>query len=943
MKKLVENNFIRKTILALCVVLVIAFSLPQRVYADDDWSIGGTLLKEIMKLIASLGDIGMATLNTFMLGADGFTSAMISKDDQNLDLGSGSWLTDGVDANDPDAVQFSSDEINASFLGLGEDYQIPNMLFSPENIFANNIAALDVNFLHPNEYTSVIEGRDEADNASVSAASDLREVISSWYRSFRNIAIVGLLSVLIYLGIRIMISSTADDKAKYKESIKNWVVALCLVFIIHFIMSAILMITDRVTDLFATSINSGFTVSVDDGKVFRTNLTGLIRFQAQRTNAQEATAYTIMYMVLVVYTFRFTFMYFKRFLYTAFFTMIAPLVALTYPIDKAGDGKAQAFNMWFKEYTMNVIIQPVHLILYTVFVSSAIDLVQKNPIYAIVAIGFLIPAEKFIKKMFGLDKAESTGDFGSFAGGAIAMKALQTATGRLGKGNNSKSSGGKSDSGDNGDDGSQGKIFTVKRTLGDGTGGKLGAGSRDSGDDNSERVRQEQEQARREQEEEQRRQQEEEEERRRQEAMQNYLDGGGSQNENGEYFNPYMDDYDPDYDPSTDSANGYESIDTTEIDSTALPQDAETQDTTQQATLPPDANGPDDNAQTDDQNLRNLANNGKPQEIPGGKKKLAIKGIKSAGRHLYKGAKIAAVGVGGLAGAGVGLAVGVATGKPSNAWQYAATGAGIGALAGRGISQAPEAGMDFGKNVVNTIQGKLDGATDTKNETLYGRDYARQQQIERINDRARQQFLKDEKQQAKYEDMARDVGYTGDLDNFMNAAFDMRVAGIKDEKLQKNALKLEMSRDDGKVGGASHEGIMDVAAFANDNGYDRTYIEDTKKRESMEGVVQSMVSGEDNQMAVMETFAGLYGREEYYKQHSGIRSNNSTTTTQASNSSNSQPRVTNGQTTNSSSSQSRGANRQASNSGSQQAPQIGDGNSTQPRRRGRPRNTPGNS
>lgn len=35
--------------------------------------------------------------------------------------------------------------------------------------------------------------------------------------------------------------------------------------------------------------------------------------------------------------------------------MIAPLVALTYPIDKVKDGKAQAFDMWFKEYTMNAI------------------------------------------------------------------------------------------------------------------------------------------------------------------------------------------------------------------------------------------------------------------------------------------------------------------------------------------------------------------------------------------------------------------------------------------------------------------------------------------------------------------------------------------------------------------------------------------------------------
>lgn len=50
-----------------------------------------------------------------------------------------------------------------------------------------------------------------------------------------------------------------------------------------------------------------------------------------------------MYVALVIYTGIFTFLYYKRFLYTAFFTMIAPLVALTYPIDKIGDGKAPSF------------------------------------------------------------------------------------------------------------------------------------------------------------------------------------------------------------------------------------------------------------------------------------------------------------------------------------------------------------------------------------------------------------------------------------------------------------------------------------------------------------------------------------------------------------------------------------------------------------------------
>lgn len=75
--------------------------------------------------------------------------------------------------------------------------------------------------------------------------------------------------------------------------------------------------------------------------------------------------------------------------------------------------------MWFKEYVFNMIIQPFHLIIYTILVSSAIELATSSMIYAIVAIYFVIPAEKLLRKFFGFDKAGTLSAAGSFAGGAV--------------------------------------------------------------------------------------------------------------------------------------------------------------------------------------------------------------------------------------------------------------------------------------------------------------------------------------------------------------------------------------------------------------------------------------------------------------------------------------------------------------------------------------------
>lgn len=341
-----------------------------------------------------------------------------------------------------------------------EKWMVPNILYSPENIFANRIPALDVNFVNPHKYSGVEynQGGKEKESSlkksSQTAAEKIAPTIASWYKGFRNIAIVGLLSVLVYIGIRILLGSTAPEKAKYKQRLVDWLVALCLVFVIHIIMSGILMVTEKITNLFSQESsdvivavaenpeevkNAEDVQKIGDSYGFRTNLTGYVRFMAQSDEFGDSAIYTILYLALIIYTVMFTFTYFKRFLYMAFFTMIAPLVALTYPLDKVRDGNAQAFNLWFKEYAMNAILQPVHLILYTVLVSSAMSLAIENPIYAIVAIAFLLPAEKFIKKMFGLDRAESTSALGAFAGGALTMKGVGAVAGMF-KGNGKKAS-----------------------------------------------------------------------------------------------------------------------------------------------------------------------------------------------------------------------------------------------------------------------------------------------------------------------------------------------------------------------------------------------------------------------------------------------------------------------------------------------------------------------
>ena len=250
-------------------------------------------------------------------------------------------------------------------------------------------------------------------DGKTSVAKQLQPTIAKWYKTTRLIAIVGLLSVLVYVGIRIILSSTGQDKAKYKKMFMDWLTALCLLFILHYIMAFILEISSMLTKIFLNNVMDN-----QNKDILMSNLRSSIELDQ---TFRGTASLTIMYIALVILTATFTLQYLKRVIYMAFLTMIAPLIALTYPLDKIKDGEAQAFKMWLREYIFNSLLQVVHLFVYCLLVGSSMDFILVNPIYGIVAITFIVPAEKFIRKMFGFDKAETVGTLGAAAGGAAVM------------------------------------------------------------------------------------------------------------------------------------------------------------------------------------------------------------------------------------------------------------------------------------------------------------------------------------------------------------------------------------------------------------------------------------------------------------------------------------------------------------------------------------------
>ena len=724
-----------------------------------------------------------------------------------------------------------------------EDLILPVYSISPEEIFKGQILLFDIDFFNPvetiyarldddtnlnmndyatddafntavgdreiecyfypidgtnigtNTYGSESDFNDAIQNGKIARTSkqntalELQSLVSQWYNAIRNIAIVLSMSVLLYIGIRMLLSSVAQDKAKYRQMLIDWIVSLCLLFFMHYIMAFSVTIVDQFTKVVtASNAQSGSTEATgysvvleedpdnklldkledlgmydpdepevdgedyvektttvdEDGNpveklfvMWPTNLMGQLRMQAQMSYGDASfIGYGLCFFVLTLLTLFYVFTYLKRVLYMAFLTMIAPLVALTYPIDKISDGQAQAFNKWLKEYIFNLLIQPLHLLIYTILVTSAFDLAGKNVLYSLAAIGFLIPAEKLMRSFFGFEKASTPG---SLAGAAVGAGLVNTGLQRILHGTPPGKNG---KSGSNGKDGDDSKAPARIGYRGNNTdpldimaGGTISDDNGDepikpldSGNNDKKEIK---------------------EPNYDEEALKKYQSEGFGQNAFGHYFNPSKNEFDAEYDPRTDKAfnkglNEAENADNRQIDSNKndganKAPEISTSPSIQKTASPKKITG----------------SRGRPGRMTAGDvvrgtgralKYTAKRGTKDAIRSVRRtvGGAIAAapnialktaagVALGATAGA-IGVGAAVASGDPSNLITY-----GGGAALAAGTIGASRAGLNI-SNTKSATQiarerafygDKYDDHVAEKNMKKWKRDDEKRQELER--------------------------------------------------------------------------------------------------------------------------------------------------------------------------------------------------------------------
>ena len=606
---------------------------------------------------------------------------------------------------------------------------------------------------------------DEIATSMNNSAYQLKDIISKWYYVIRNIAIIGLMLVLMYVGIRMLLSSIASEKAKYKQMLFDWLVAMCLVFVLHYFMVFANHFVDNIVSIFASTTETKMHVVAikdatqklkdavseinpdyvtDDGTIlWPTNMMGKIRLEAQQyTGESTYIGYGLCYVVLVFYTVFFTFTYLKRLLYLLFLTIIAPLVAFSYPLDKIRDGNAQAFEMWMKEYIVNLLIQPFHLLLYIIFITMAFDLAGTNIIYSLVVIGFMIPAEKFLRKMFGLDKASSPGFLAGAAGAAMTISAVQSlakfASG--GKGGSNKQSNANNNkiqqvSNDNLGD-STPPEYSMDSLLDQTAGTQTDQQQGDDGDNQPPNDSQQEDNG---------------QQRELDEQSQNEL----QDDEANQVDNPETQDYEPENDQD-DFSTRLEELDAEEEQGNFL---------TRAINSTPQFKDPKGYIKARYQNFkRDNFNKEKVKNTLKGGAKRTISGVAKYGL--------------GATGAMLGLAAGIASGSPGDALKYGIAGAYAGSSIGTGVTNRMESGIS------NMIEKGKQNHEDALRTQLGDKEYKLYKQKE-----MEKEFMENAENRKKYADKFG-LKEKKDIDEIMKQAVKYKRYGVSDDKVIMSAMKL---------------------------------------------------------------------------------------------------------------------------------------------------------
>lgn len=163
----------------------------------------------------------------------GETTLEVNYDDMSSNSVLLNWIAE-ILYNFASAVESIGSGIIKMITGTSEFPWIDKVIF-------NTVPILDVNFINPASGSLF-----EDSNGNMTGVGN---VIRNVYFTLLSIALGFIVIVIAVIAIKLAISSIASEQAKYKEAVVNWAMCLVLLFGLHFLISFLFFLNEKMVEV----------------------------------------------------------------------------------------------------------------------------------------------------------------------------------------------------------------------------------------------------------------------------------------------------------------------------------------------------------------------------------------------------------------------------------------------------------------------------------------------------------------------------------------------------------------------------------------------------------------------------------------------------------------------------------------------------------------------
>ncbi len=233
----------------------------------------------------------------------------------------------------------------------------------------------------------------------------MRKNVSEWYRFILRVSMAVYVIAYLIIIIKLLLNRTPDSLKTIKESVLTFFVMFIIIYSLHYLMIAVFNLNNEGINI-AKKVGanfSGIDMSSDEYDLYQTALS-----KAYEISAVPGFIGLLMYLLLVYYTYKFVFVYARRYINIIVLILLAPIIFVVSTIQKILFGrKDDKIKKWIKEFLFNVLIQTFHAVYYSMLIGLTLKLSDNNEnligaLLTLIMFGFIFSIDGIIRKMFNI-------------------------------------------------------------------------------------------------------------------------------------------------------------------------------------------------------------------------------------------------------------------------------------------------------------------------------------------------------------------------------------------------------------------------------------------------------------------------------------------------------------------------------------------------------------